>query len=52
MNDVVESYIECPKMKQSSHTCKTCKYYDKKLSEEPCDSCDVKLGNPKWEENK
>ena len=42
--------VEYLKNKQIPHTCKTCKYYDKKLSEEPCDSCDVKLGNQKWEE--
>ena len=37
--------------KRPIHTCKTCKYNGKKLSEEPCDSCDIRLGNPKWEEN-
>ena len=35
---------------ENAHSCSTCKYLDKKLSEEPCDSCDIRLGNPKWEE--
>ena len=34
----------------TEHGCSDCKYLDKKLSEEPCDSCDIRLGNPKWEE--
>ena len=31
-------------------SCGDCKYEHKKLSEEPCDSCPITLGNPKWEE--
>ena len=31
------------------HACRTCKHYFKKLTEEPCLSCDIRLGNDKWE---
>ena len=29
--------------------CGTCKYTDKGICEEPCSSCDIRLGNNKWE---
>lgn len=32
-----------------NHSCSTCKYNQKIITEEPCSSCDICLGNPKWE---
>lgn len=32
-----------------SHGCGTCKHHNKPLSAEPCDSCNIRLGNPRWE---
>lgn len=29
--------------------CGTCKYINKGICEEPCSSCDIRLGNNKWE---
>ena len=37
------------KIKETGHGCKTCKYGLKWLTEEPCSSCDICLGNNKWE---
>ena len=34
------------------HSCKTCKYRGLLITEEPCDSCNIRLGNDKWEEDK
>lgn len=34
-----------------SHGCDTCKYNRKMITEEPCSSCDICLGNNKWESN-
>lgn len=36
-------------IKETGHSCKTCKYGQKWLTEEPCSSCDIRLGNNKWE---
>ena len=35
--------------RQAGHGCKTCKYGQKWLTEEPCSSCDIRLGNNRWE---
>ena len=31
------------------HNCGNCKYTDRGICEEPCMSCDICLGNNKWE---
>lgn len=31
------------------HGCDTCKYEGKSICAEPCMSCDIRLGNNKWE---
>lgn len=35
-------------IERTGHNCKTCKYGLKWLTEEPCSSCDIRLGNNKW----
>lgn len=31
------------------HSCDNCKHTDKGICDEPCSSCDIRLGNNKWE---
>lgn len=37
------------KARQVGHSCDTCKYNRKIITEEPCSSCNIRLGNDKWE---
>ena len=45
----------CPKSIRESirwepeHTCSTCKHWDKKITEEPCLDCDIRMRYDKWE---
>lgn len=32
-----------------AHSCSTCKHSDKKITEEPCLDCDIRVRNDKWE---
>lgn len=45
----VRSEDALKEIKETGHGCKTCKYGQKWLTEEPCSSCDIRLGNNKWE---
>lgn len=45
----VRSEDALKEIKKTGHGCKTCKYGQKWLTEEPCSSCDIRLGNNKWE---
>ena len=35
--------------RQAGHGCDTCKHNRKIITDEPCSSCDIRLGNNKWE---
>lgn len=37
------------KIKETGHGCDTCKHNRKIITEEPCSSCDIRLGNNRWE---
>lgn len=37
------------KNSEPEHICSTCKHGDKKITEEPCLNCDIRMRNDKWE---
>ena len=37
--------------RQTGHGCDTCKYNRKIITEEPCSSCYIHLGNNRWQPN-
>lgn len=40
------------KAEKAGHGCDACKHNRKIITEEPCSSCDIRLGNNKWEPKK
>lgn len=43
----IKNYTD--KAEKTGHGCDACKYNRKIITEEPCSSCDICLGNNKWE---